>query len=345
MEEFKKQVDGFVSSYERELELECESLSSSERYMLHNYCRSMNVCSISTPYKEGKRVTLNKDEKLPEKQYHIITIREFGVLSEIPLKIPYKHKQIHLSESEIDKLKNQLRKLENIYPGCTQLFEYYMRDLSTMNIMKERDKVTQEAAKIIKEHPQVIKFMNNELLENFTPNVSKYQKKDIYKNTNVNKHYVSFDISQGCVSITKMYCPDLFPTTWYDFLSKITKSEFIKHLKRNRCVIFSIANIYEKIKEFYAFELDRLEAHMKMGNAVYKHGDEIMYELDNLSQSTMTKITRNMTKYDRKFFKTEFFTLNRLTGSRCYVRENVDGTKIYKGANFKQLQKTLAKNK
>lgn len=346
MEEFKKQVDEFMSSYHRQLTLESESLSSSDRYKLHNYCRSMNLCSESIVFEGGKRVVLNKDKPLPEKTYHIVGIRQFAMMSEVPLKIPYIHKQTHMSESEIDKLRLQLRKLEQVSPGCSQLFEYYLRDLRSMNVKQERDRCTHEAAKIIKEHPQVTEFMNNqELLKGFKPNVTKQQKKEIYKDSNVGKHYVSFDIKQGCVSITKMHCPDLFPTTWDDFISKITKSEFVRRLKRNRCVIFSIAEVFEKIKKFYAYELDRLETHMDMGNAAYKNGDEIMFELDDLDEETMTQVMEKLSEYDRKFFKTEFFTLNRIKESRCYVRENVNGTKTYKGANEKQLLKAVFKNK
>ena len=59
MEKFKNQVDEFVSSENSQIELQCESLTSSERYYLHNYCRSLNLCSeskaLETRYNLGKR--------------------------------------------------------------------------------------------------------------------------------------------------------------------------------------------------------------------------------------------------------------------------------------------------
>ena len=345
MEQFKREIIDFVKSDETETEIETEFLSNADRKFMHGFCREYGIHSVSksVPEAPGKRIVLDKKKPLPPLSHHANMLKEFSRLSEIPLNVPYRHKQYYFSEEDIEKLlKPQLKEQESAYPGCTELFDMFLKDINTMNLREERARVADEASKKIMEHPEFIKMVSDpDLLKGYKPKTKKTQRRNIYRDDNVGKKFVSLDIKQGCVSVTRIHCPNLFPKTWHDFISELTDSNFIRNLKKHRNVIFGKTGVFNKMRQIYEFEIDRIDNFLDMGEPVFKLGDEVIYELSNLSNETIAFINEKIKQYDRKFFKTEFFTLHKVKGMKCYYKEDIFGKKTIKGADKKQTLKAM----
>jgi hypothetical protein len=148
--------------------------------------------------------------------------------------------------------------------------------------------------------------------------------------------YVSFDIKQGNFNAIKQYCPNLFPGTWEEFLSKFTDSEFTKKTKNRRSYIFVAAGLHKLCVRICEREIDLLEkflleSDLELVETAFKGNDELIFELDSLDPHVIGNIEDAFCDYAKNdIFKVEFFTLKEIPGHPWFFKESTRGRRSIK---------------
>lgn len=335
---FTEQINSFLTDKGVEkIVIDAENLSRKERATLHAHCTKLGLHSQSDEIEKGKKkliVTRHKQEDIL-RVFHLDpkSIKRFASIACLP--IPY------CSPKTIG---YYLRKLESSHPGCTKLFELYCEDCKKFNVTKELNKVTHEVAQYIRKHPQVIALRETDPLNGWSVDGKRKegQRNPVYKHHNANKHFVSFDMIRGYLNAVRKYCPDLIPNgkTWEEFMGTFTKSEFITLVKKNRQAIFGnsrLSEIGKRLCEYEVFALDDFISSPKsnehsdlFGQAVFKYNDEVVYELPDLAEDTMQKVTDAFQKYGSKMFRIEFFTLKKIEDTSWFYKLRPDGSWVLK---------------
>ena len=255
---------------------------------------------------------------------------------QLPIKIftdPYFMERLELYDKHFDclnKYNNFIEMLEG-FEDEQSYFEAY-------NALKE------SVIQYLLAKPEFVFFSQEEDMSKFTiPNRS-LPKNSIYKQTLINKHFVSFDLCKGNFTALRHYNSKIFDDceTYEEFMGKFTTNQHFIESKYIRQVIFGTTNPKRQVKyeEFLMNQvLDKILTVFDIKNVVYFSTDEIVVELnepiaENSEIAKFISKTVNECNETGIRVRAEVFELTHIAHLDAYVKRvyfkvfNSDGKKI-----------------
>lgn len=193
---------------------------------------------------------------------------------------------------------------------------------------KEYNRVKDVAINAIKESEGFKKF-NDEDMNNFSVKYTGLPSKDIYKESNVDKLFVSIDMEKANFSVLNHYDSSIFKSkTWEEFISKYTDNKHIVNSKYIRQVILGNCNpkrqiTYEKYIMGQVIEVLIDEIGYYLNEIAFFSNDEIVIDMEEyVNCINNKKITESKIKeYFDIPFKIELFYLRKINGTDGYYKE------------------------
>lgn len=193
---------------------------------------------------------------------------------------------------------------------------------------KEYNRVKDVAINAIKESEGFKKF-NDEDMNNFSVKYTGLPSKDIYKELNVDKLFVSIDMEKANFSVLNHYDSSIFKSkTWEEFISKYTDNKHIVNSKYIRQVILGNCNpkrqiTYEKYIMGQVIEVLINKIGYYLNEIAFFSNDEIVIDMEEyVNCLTNKKITESKIKeYFDVPFKIELFYLRKINGTDGYYKE------------------------
>lgn len=187
---------------------------------------------------------------------------------------------------------------------------------------KEYNRVKDVAINAIKESEGFKKF-NDEDMNNFSVKYTGLPSKDIYKESNVDKLFVSIDMEKANFSVLNHYDSSIFKSkTWEEFISKYTDNKHIVNSKYIRQVILGNCNpkrqiTYEKYIMGQVIEVLIDEIGYYLNEIAFFSNDEIVIDMEEyVNCINNKKITESKIKeYFDIPFKIELFYLRKINGT------------------------------
>lgn len=250
-------------------------------------------------------------------------------ISDKHIKLFVKYTKIPITYITLDTIDYYLSVLDKYFNGCKSKWEQFKEEINKTDVKNDICEVSKNIIKVISTHPEY-----NNLIENRPVLDSGILiKKNLYIAQNDCKRYVSFDIIKGNFSVLRLRCPGIFGganISWYDFVSRFTKSEFIRNSKMVREISFGKIGFAKLANLLQEHEVNNLYTHIEneqiKGMRLYsKSGDEIIYEIDDVSEEYLRDIVDRYTI--GHIFHVRVFTLHRIGCTPYYYKLYSDGTK------------------
>lgn len=193
---------------------------------------------------------------------------------------------------------------------------------------KEYNRVKDVAINAIKESEGFKKF-NDEDMNNFSVKYTGFPSKNIYKESNIGKLFVSIDMEKANFSVLNHYDSSIFKSkTWEEFVSKYTDNKHIVNSKYIRQVILGNCNpkrqiTYEKFIVGQVIEVLIDEIGYYLNEIAFFSNDEIVIDMNSYCDCTVKKkiISIVLQEFFNIPFKVELFYLRKINGTDGYYKE------------------------
>lgn len=196
---------------------------------------------------------------------------------------------------------------------------------------EEYNRVKEQAMSSIKESDAFKRF-NNEDMNKFSVKYSDLPTKDIYKESNVNKLFVSIDMKKANFSALQHYDSNMFgdSKTWEDFIGEYTNNKHIINSKYIRQVVLGNCNPRRQVtyeKHLMGEVLSHIEKYNLKDRVVFFSNDEIVFDMseDNVELKLllyMCKCLQEDINEDLNIpCRVELFKLLNIKGTDGYLKE------------------------
>lgn len=150
---------------------------------------------------------------------------------------------------------------------------------------EEYNRVKEQAMSSIKESDAFKRF-NNEDMNKFSVRYSDLPTKDIYKESNVNKLFISIDMKKANFSALQHYDSNMFGNseTWEDFIGEYTNNKHIINSKYIRQVVLGNCNPRRQVtyeKYLMGVVLSHIKKYNLEDKVVFFSNDEIVFGMSN----------------------------------------------------------------
>lgn len=244
----------------------------------------------------------------------------------IPIQIysePYFSERIELLDPYYN-TKSKLKVFQQTLEKYSDENEYY----------KEYNNVKEKAISYLKEN--LVNFqavdINNYKLVN-----QSFSSNNIYKETNIDKKFISIDMVEANFSCIKHFDKNIFPeiNNYKDFIRKFTDEEHFINSKYIRQVIFGNQNPKRQVRyQKYLMDnlLTKLLSEANKENIVSFSNDEIIIEInDGVEKDILFNVINEYSRVENIRFTIEEFILKKAyTGYKKVYR---DGSVSFKGLN------------
>lgn len=217
------------------------------------------------------------------------------------------------------------------YLNCKQKYEDFCKLLENYQneeeYFAEYNEFKEKIIQYISNKDAYIRF-NTEDFNKFKPE-SNFSKNNIYKETFVNKYFLSFDLKSGNFTALRHYSEDIFDgkTTYEDFVSDFTANKHLIESKYIRQVIFGTLNPKRQVRyeEFLMNEvLKVLLNFFSKDSVVYLSTDEVIFQIDDIElfKDKIPLLEKTVNDfYNKKItLKMEFFKLSYLSEFDIYLK-------------------------
>ena len=202
---------------------------------------------------------------------------------------------------------------------------------------EEYNRVKEQAMSSIKESDAFKRF-NNEDMNKFLVRYSDLPTKDIYKESNVNKLFISIDMKKANFSALQHYDSNMFGNseTWEEFIGEYTNNRHIINSKYIRQVVLGNCNPRRQVtyeKYLMGEVLSHIEKYNLKDKVVFFSNDEIVFDMseDNVELKLllyMCKCLQEDINEDLNIpCRVELFKLLNIKGTDGYLKEvikNID---------------------
>lgn len=202
---------------------------------------------------------------------------------------------------------------------------------------EEYNRVKEQAMSSIKESDAFKRF-NNEDMNKFFVRYSDLPTKDIYKESNVNKLFISIDMKKANFSALQHYDSNMFGNseTWEEFIGEYTNNRHIINSKYIRQVVLGNCNPRRQVtyeKYLMGEVLSHIEKYNLKDKVVFFSNDEIVFDMseDNVELKLllyMCKCLQEDINEDLNIpCRVELFKLLNIKGTDGYLKEvikNID---------------------
>lgn len=313
--DLKKHIELVISGAENEVELDTDTFSSSDRAIIHEYCRAVGLYTMSTNSRLGKKIKVMKTQPT---HYEVTDedVEFFVKQGNLPV--------VHVS---IDTIEYYLKVLSPYFDNCLESYRGFVKEVqSGLHAQSEMSKVFRLAIEYIQEKESYQALRKN------PPKLDRGEKlkTSLYQTKNVGKRFLSIDVEKGNFSVLKKNCPDIFSGSWYNFVSQFTDSEFIRRSKRIREVVFGNLGFSKLANSLQEHEITAFYNHL------YKHyfdiadcliskcGDEMIFELDD--DIDIDKLNEVIGTYPDTFYHIRYFTLRAFDDTPYFYKEYDNGS-------------------
>lgn len=207
---------------------------------------------------------------------------------------------------------------------------------------EEYNRVKEQAMSSIKESDAFKRF-NNEDMNKFLVRYSDLPTKDIYKESNVNKLFISIDMKKANFSALQHYDSNMFGNseTWEEFIGEYTNNRHIINSKYIRQVVLGNCNPRRQVtyeKYLMGEVLSHIEKYNLKDKVVFFSNDEIVFDMseDNVELKLllyMCKCLQEDINEDLNIpCRVELFKLLNIKGTDGYLKEVIKniGEREYK---------------
>lgn len=217
----------------------------------------------------------------------------------------------------------------------------FLKELEKYNCeqdyFEEYNRVKDTAINAIKESEGFSKF-NSENMNNFSVKYTNLPSKDIYKESNVGKLFISIDMKKANFSALQHYDSNIFggSQTWEDFIGEYTNNKHIINSKYIRQVVLGNCNPRRQVtyeKYLMGEVLSHIEKYNLKDKVVFFSNDEIVFDMseDNVELKLllyMCKCLQEDINEDLNIpCRVELFKLLNIKGTVGYLKEvikNID---------------------
>lgn len=225
------------------------------------------------------------------------------------------------------------------YFGTLEKWDIFVKELQEykceQDYFEEYNRVKDEAINDIKS-TQAYQLLNSEDMNKFQVTHKNLPSKDIFKQMNDGKMFISIDMKKANFSALRHYGQtvghSMFGTrTWEDYISGFTDNQHIINSKYIRQVILGNCNPKRHITyEKWIMDqiLSKIESELGKGfteHIVFFSNDEIVYDVSNSRRNYTKDFQDVLEKYFDIPFRIETFNLRKIVGTDGYYK------KIYKG--------------
>ena len=229
-----------------------------------------------------------------------------------------------------------------------KLFDKFYRTLEKWNIFleelqkynneqdyfEEYNRVKDDAIDYIKKSAAYIRF-NEEDMNQYRVRYENLPNKDIFKETNDGRTFISIDMKKANFSSLHHYSKDIFGTdTWEEFIGKFTDNKHIINSKYIRQVILGNCNPKRHITyEKYLMDqvLNYVLVYASIERVVFFSNDEIVIDISDLEKTGQLLLLNRITKQMELMaipLKIELFVLNKIYGTNGYCKRIFDASGI-----------------
>lgn len=216
-------------------------------------------------------------------------------------------------------------------------FADYIKSFSSEHeFFDEYGRTKDDAINAIKSNSEYQRFNTLDFNKNNIKYDLQYPEKEVYKEYNIGRFFISIDMSKANFTALKCFSPDIFgnASTWEEFLGKFTSSEYICSSKYIRQVIMGNCNPGRQItyEKYLMGQLLKELEHDKL-NVFSVKSDEIIIDVTEQVNSSSKEAV-----YDK--FKSLVLNKAKLVNENLNVRvelfniENITGTSGYKRIYF-----------
>lgn len=247
---------------------------------------------------------------------------------------PYFSYYINLYEPYL-KTKEKLKLLEDTltkFDSIDKFLNYYY---------EIRNKIIED----LNENPAFLEFNNMDMNE-FNVN-SNYPKNDIYKHTNIDKCFVSIDLTKANFQALKYINPLIVndANNYKEFIGQFTDLEYMKQSKYLRQVIFGNINPKRQVK-IERFLIEKAVTFLLVNNFILKENiemvasDELVFNINEKDIEKFSEGVVNIAKalkcelnldVDIEIFKLAYI------GNKCFAKEFINNKKIYELKNVPKI--------
>lgn len=202
---------------------------------------------------------------------------------------------------------------------------------------EEYNRVKEQAMSSIKESDAFKRF-NNEDMNKFSVKYSDLPTKDIYKEFNVNKLFISIDMKKANFSALQHYDSNMFgdSQTWEDFIGEYTNNKHIINSKYIRQVVLGNCNPRRQVayeKYLMGEVLSHIEKYNLKDKVVFFSNDEIVFDMseDNVELKLLLHMCKCLQEDINEDLnipcRVELFKLLNIKGTDGYLKEvikNID---------------------
>lgn len=207
---------------------------------------------------------------------------------------------------------------------CDELSKYS----TEQDYFEEYNRVKDEAINFIKNTKEYQNF-NQEDMNSFAVSFSGIPSKDVYKQSNDGRRFISIDMKKANFSALRHYSPSIFDykKTWEEFMSRFTSNPHIINSKYIRQVIMGNCNpgrqvTYEKCL------MDMVVAiatqYVGKNKVVSFSNDEVILDITGLSDDLTAFITKEieerLSTESNIPYDVELFTLHQIPGTKGYAK-------------------------
>lgn len=141
-------------------------------------------------------------------------------------------------------LYNRVMTEDCIIEKYNNFVEYLNSFNSEHEYFDEYGRIKDEAINAIKSNSEYQRFNTLDFNKNNIKYDLQYPEKEIYKDYNVGKFFISIDMTKANFTALRCFSPEIFgnTSTWDEFLGKFTSSEYIRSSKYIRQVIMGNCN-------------------------------------------------------------------------------------------------------
>lgn len=235
-----------------------------------------------------------------------------------------------------------------------ELLDPYYNTKSKLEVFKQTLEKYNDENEYYKEYDNVkekaISYLKENLVDFQTVDFNKYKitnqsfpSNNIYKETNIDKNFISIDMEEANFSCLKHFDKNIFPDVdnYKDFIKQFTDEEYFINSKYIRQVIFGNQNPKRQVTyQRYLMDnlLTKLLSIVNKANIVNFSNDEIVIEINDeidASKEMLFAVVKEHSKTENIRFTTEEFMLKKAyTGyKKVYVGHSKGCQVNFKGLN------------
>lgn len=297
-----------------------KDLSKKERAEIHEICELLSLFSVSetVPGTTSKRMLISKEELNKSTTIDSTVVQYIAKHTGLSFPVPLPE-YLDYYIDVLDKYFNSKEKYARFTRDLNELFDNNPKLLMEhLNSVFERVKAD---------------ILSNKELEAYK--MTKYNDKQsmfqgVYNMHNSGKYFLSIDIRSANFTMMKEKVPTLFEeSTWEEYISKFTKSEFVIKSKHLREMIFGDLHLSNRVKKIAATDLagiiEQLKSRFNLDkkDIVLKCGDEIVYKVD-LDEERLAAIRKYLNDLYPNKYHIEYFKLVQLGRHPHFVKEHAD---------------------